>query len=212
MKRLRHRLSLCALLFVSISSWAQSNPQTKLSLNRAPLRYFSALELDAMEQENPTHYAALLYYFTASFSVQAYNCEGCEVDYTTFYNYYLFNIKEHESLRLNSESYSFVYRDKFLVSLHPETELRSAMGMGLEQAMRKDLRPLPVYTDSGNPELDYANYTLEMKRWKLDFPEAYREISARSSVAHIPLQEFINLPEARKNDLNTRPNSYLLID
>lgn len=213
MKSLRQQLILlCALFFVFLTTHAQNTPQHDLSLHRGALRYFSGVELKAMEIENPSHYAALQYYFTNSFTVETIGCENCPLDYDAFYNYHLFNVQEHEAQRLSEEAYTFVYRDQFLISLHPHTQVLGEMGMPIDQVLKKDLRPLPVYVETGNPDQDYAQYRLEMKRWIRDFPEEYRAITARSGVLHIPYLEFLSLSNDRKNDLNTRPNAYLLID
>lgn len=188
------------------------NPIDNLSLNRAPLRYYSGVQLNSMSTSNSVHYDQLKYYFTNSFTVVPLKCTGCSVDANEFYNYDLFNIVEWESNRLPQSGYEFSYRDKYLVTLKPKNDVESALGRPIIGLLYKELRPLPKYVDTGNSAADYEQYQLEIKRWSLDFPEEYRQLTSERRLIKVHIADYLEMPQERKDYLNEGDNFYLLID
>ncbi len=212
MKRLHwHFLMLCFAV-ITTTGYSQENPQDQLRYNRAALRFFSGVELNAMETDHPDHYEALLYYFTRSFKVTPADCEGCEMDHTSLYNYDLFNVAEHESKRLDATEFTFTYREKYRITLLSKQTITGVMGMSVEQVMHKDFRPLPYYVDNGNMDADYANYKQALRAWIVDFPEEYRVLTSQRNIPKIRVADFLQLSNSRKTALHSQPNTYLLID
>lgn len=209
---LRCTLTCTLILLYPLLSHAQSNPQHDLRYHRGTMRHFSGNEIDAMKVSNPTHYAALLYYFTQSFNVTYIDCPDCKVDMESFYNQDLFNISEHEALRLQGNTYSFIYRDRYAVTLKSLSDIVSEMGMAVNQVMSKEPRPLPLYTDTGNPETDYQNYSLELRAWTYDFPEQYRLLTSEGNVLKLTIAQYLALSPERLTMLNSGTNTYILID
>lgn len=203
-------IGILALLFgITTLSYGQVAPE--LSQNRAVLRYMSSIDVEGIEAQNPEQFLNLKYYFTESFSVSSLN-PSQPVNLLEFYNYDLFNIKNFEHLRQQSEELEFNYKDKYVVVLKSLDDVQGEMTLGYDEILNKPFRHLPVYVNTGNPSEDYFNYKRELSVWANDFPELYREITSIRNVTKIRHQDFINMSSERINYYSLRPSSYIIID
>lgn len=171
----------------------------------------SSIDIETIEAQNPEQFLNLKYYFTESFIVSSIS-PGQTVNFKDFYNYDLFNIKNFEHLRRQSEEVEFNYRDKYIVVLKSSEDVQGVMTLGYDEILIKPYRRLPEYVNTGHPSEDYFNYKALLESWVHDFPELYREITSTRNVTKIKHIDFINMSSERINYYSLRPNSYIIID
>ncbi|XOV65922.1 MAG: hypothetical protein ACFHU9_09825 [Fluviicola sp.] len=196
------------------TTFAQNDAKSDLSLNRSVLRYYNGLEILAFENEAPSQYEVLSNYFTESFIVSPKKCIQCEVNYNQFFNQDLFNIIEFEGMRHQTDTVSFLFKDKYNVSLLPLSDLSGSLN-GADVFTLTQLvapRPLPEWSATGNDSEDYENYKRYLHVWIRDFPEKYRALTSDSSLTKIRVADFLNMPTARRNTITATPGTYLIID
>ncbi|MCR9170900.1 MAG: hypothetical protein NXI10_00295 [bacterium] len=207
-------LLMLSTVLCNSPAFTQSDAKSDLTLNRSVLRYYNGLEIQAFENESPGEYQALANYFTSSFIVSPKKCIQCDVNYNDFFNQDLFNIVEFESTRHQTDTVSFLFKDKYNVMLLPLSALTVSLN-GIDVSSMSELvapRPLPEWNPTGNDSEDYEIYKRDLKVWIRDFPEKYRTLTSGSSITKIRVAEFLNLPSARRNAFTATPGTYLIID
>jgi hypothetical protein len=202
-----------ALIFTIIATFnsISQNIESDLEFNRATLRFYSGLELIAFEEQEPETYNQLKYYFTQSFEVELLNCNTCAINVEEFYNLDVFNIANFEHLRLPNSTNSFVYREKYQITLLPLNVVQNEIGTTPESMLTKVIsRPFPEWISTGNNQADFELYHQEVMDWANDFPEEYRAMTSNPELFSIRYEDFVSLAPERKNIVLTKPNGYLI--
>jgi hypothetical protein len=211
-------LSLFLLVFFAMNSvcvLSQTDPQTNLRYNRAALRFYNGVEIERFQQDAAQDYDALLYYFTSSFEVRYINCtRECDIDYNAFYNQDLFNVVFHESKRELNNPVTFEFKEKYEITLKPENEvLSNCNGHQLSELTSLVVsRPLPQWESTGNDSLDYQTYRVALQSWTQDFPEEFRALTSGQGLRKIKINEFLSLPENRREAFTTGVGTYIIMD
>lgn len=192
---------------------AAQGPSTNMELNRAPLRYYSGVELTEFAVEAPTISNQIKYYFTESFTAKLIECEECAINTFDFYNQEVFNIAEHEDKRLVDSEVTFVYRDKYEITLLSRNEVIASIGITPEEVLELKIeRPLPEWNGSGDDAADYALYKEELQAWILDFPEVYRALTSGTDLMKISKEEFLAASQSRRQAIQAHQGGYMIID
>ncbi len=206
-------LALIGVAIFSSTGFAQG-PSTNMELNRAPLRYFSGVELEELANQDEIKSTQIKYYFTQSFDVNRIDCRGCEVEIETFYNIDLFNIVEFESLRLSQSEVDFTFKGKYKITLKSLEDVLVELG-GIEPAdvlKIKLSKPFPEWVSTGDDDGDFKLYKSSVDKWARDFPELFRTMTSSPDLLKISFSDFIVLIDNRKEELFTRPGGYIIID
>jgi len=183
-------------------------------LNRAVLKHITGSKLVQIQQEEPTRFNNINYYFSESFSIEKVACPTCPIDYDQFFNYDLFNIVDYEQLRQDQNEYSFHFKNgEYLITLKSNEAVESQIGTTSEILINQKVkRPLPKIADNGGYQFDYVNYKKNLEKWARDFPADFRALRGSTAVLKISYNEFNNLPEVRKNKVLNHSRGYLIID
>lgn len=200
-------LCTTALLF-SLSSIAQ-NGSPDLLRNRAALREYTIGELERFQQTDRKQFNKLNYYYTASFEASLIDCDTCSIALDVLINRDLFNVRDFEQQRQQSDEVSFVYNENYLITLKSIQEVESAEA-SIDQG--PELRELPVWANSGNDDLDYANYKQELHEWIMDFPELYRSRTSNGELLVLRFNDFVQLEPERRSILLSDHGNYLIVD
>lgn len=210
------RLMKTSLLFVFLLLGSSIISQTaieELGKNRTVIKYYPGFLLHEIDAAEPDKIDLIRYYFTESFIVTDLSCSDCRVDFDEFFNYYLFDVSQFENLRLQQAQNTFVFKEKFEVTL---VSLDDVL-VNLNGTLPADLlhlrvsRPFPEWNDTGNGMDDYAKYKNEVMKWARDFPEEYRTLTS-GSLLKVRINDFLSLSPERKTSVLTHPDGYLLID
>jgi hypothetical protein len=118
MKHFLSALLLSALLCISPARIAAQTASEAMS-NPVILGYYSAEELSEMERDAPEKLAAIIYYYTASFTVEPVECDDCIP-----FDPALFDVSKYEQYRLADETYSRTFEKYgFRLTLVPVNQL-----------------------------------------------------------------------------------------
>lgn len=188
-------------------------PVTNMELNRAPLRYYSGNELKQFEEVAPEKSEQIKYYFTESFIAHPVDCKKCPVDPDLFYNQFVFNIAEHESKRKDNEKVTFVYKEKYEVTLTSKMEVVSQLGLNPSEVLTLKIeRPMPEYQNSGDDSADFILYKEQLRNWIIDFPELFRTFQANSDLLKISIEELKQCDNEKRTKIFSNQAGYLITD
>lgn len=203
-----------ALLFIPLIGFSQLSFNDPLQ-NRALHKLFTGEEIQALQYNEPERFEQINYYLTSSFSCVDVDCAECPIDPHIFFNLDLFNVFEHEANRLPEAPYSFIYREKYLITLHSLNDLGTELGTTIspfELIHGIPFRPLPTWQASGNDAADFETYKIALVAWKTDFPDLFRTLLTDPTLLRIRYEQFIELSTERRLSLAELPYSYLIVD
>lgn len=87
------------------------------------------------------------------------------------------------------------------------------MGISFDAVLNfKAFREIPEWVETGNGVLDYTNYKSEIEKWAKDFPDKFKELTSTTNILKIPIGEFLNYSQSRKNAVLSHPDGYIIID
>lgn len=208
--------TLMLILFNVLTFYNYSQTQSNLELkdNRALLRHHSRNEITEIQLKAPIEYQLLELYYTASFQVERIDCINCYVNFEELFNYDLFNIIEYEHLRKSNEYYSFIFKEKYRITLHSTSWLEASLnGYELSELLNfRPLREFPIWSDTGDDDLDYLNYSQARDEWILDFPEIYRTKTNAGSFKIIRFDEWKLMQPSKRDQLLNGTVEILIID
>ncbi len=71
----------------------------------------------------------------------------------------------------------------------------------------------PKYIDTGNPELDQYNYKIAKEQWISNNYERYKELlnSGKNEITDIKEEEFLTMPEQKKQHILDNPDKYKIV-
>ena len=71
----------------------------------------------------------------------------------------------------------------------------------------------PKYIDTGNPEFDSNNYKMAKEQWISNNYERYKELlnSGQNKITDIKEEEFLTMPEQRKQYILNNPDKYKIV-
>jgi hypothetical protein len=209
MKYLCSKISFFIFLFFSFHSSAQVEFK-QVASNRVIQKHRTENQLKKIEESDPLRLQTLYAYFTNSFTFTVTTDE--EISLEKLMNIYHFDINEFEMSRLESMPSSFLYKDKFLITIKSKEELSILLnGYELNELLTSlPQRSFPSFINTGNNEQDFQNYKVKVWDWAKDFPEEYQEFTSSESVKHIRFSDYLQMSEG-KRALVTQGN-YLLID
>ncbi len=122
MKHFLQALVLSALLCIFPE---QVGAQTASEAMSSPviMGYYSAEELSELERDAPEKLATIIYYYTASFTVEAIECDECIP-----FDPALFDVSKYEHYRLADQVYSHTFEKYgFRLTLVPVNQLKYKM-------------------------------------------------------------------------------------
>lgn len=194
-----------------------SNAQTEFDasqLNRAIMREFNGEELQDLIENDLDRLNKLVYYFSHSFSVENTDCQGCIVDYNDLFNLSLFNVQDFESQRLEGEESTFLFKEKYSITLFPRTTVISLIGgiTPFELIHGIPERPFPLWISTNNDQSDFDAYKSELILWSADFPEMFLEKKNAANVLKVRFMQFVEMTNDQKNAVLTFPGGYLIVD
>lgn len=197
------RKILCSLLIVLTSYLVIGQSPSALGKFRHINKYYPGQTLYDLAN-SPGTLSAIDYYFNHSYSVSDQSCSSCPLDSISFFNTLLFDIREFEQMRMQSENTSIEFKG-FQIELESIDNVQAELGSySIDQmADLRVLRPLPKFVYSGNLEADYATYSHELDRWIRDFPEEYRALTSTEGLIRVKLDQFPLLADERKVLLET---------
>lgn len=209
MKYLCSKISFFIFLFFSFYSSAQVEFK-QVASNRMIQKHRNENQLKKIEESDPLRLQTLYAYFTNSYTFTVTTDE--EISLEKLMNIYHFDINEFEMNRLESMPSSFLYKDKFLITLKSKEELTLLLnGYALNELLTSlPQRSFPSFISTGNNEQDFQNYKEKVWDWAKDFPSEYQEFTSSESVKHIHFSDYLQMSEG-KRVLVTQGN-YLLID
>lgn len=202
------------VLFTQMSLGNAQNSQLELRNNRSVLRYFNGNDLVELQNVAPGKYHVLSEYFTNSFTVELASEEPGAINEVAFYNYDLFNVVEHEHLREPLNDVTFLFKEKYLITLRSQQWLDSELnGLSPQEILQISLpRPLPQWVSSGNTAEDYAVYKKCLEAWIRDFTEDYRQITSENLVPKIRIAEWNQFSQDKIEYYLNLPNGYIIVD
>ena len=193
----------CSLLIVLTSYLTFGQSPSELGKFRHIIKYYPGNSLYDLANTSGA-LTAIDYYFNHSFSVLNPNCESCPLDSLNFFNQLLFDIREFEHNRAQSEIVTLDFKG-YSIALEPIDLVQTELGsftIGQMGDLRA-IRPLPKFVYSGNLEADYAAYSHNLDKWIRDFPEEYRTLTSSESLIRVKLDQFPLLAYERKVLLET---------
>lgn len=155
-----------------------------------------------------------MYYFYASFEVSNLNCDTCVIDKTKLFNVHLFDVSEFESQRLQDESVTIVFKQRFSITLHSLEQVDDALdGKSIAELLTYTTpRPFPVWEEvTGDDDQDYALYKEKVYDWARDFPFQYRAMTNSPDLFKLSIKSFKELVPMRREVL-LNMELYLIID
>lgn len=193
----------CSLLIVLTSYLAFGQSPSELGKFRHIIKYYPGNNLYDLANTSGA-LSAIDYYFNHSYSVNDQACESCPLDSIHFYNTLLFDIREFEHNRLQSEVATIEYKG-FSIGLEPIDVVQAQLGnFTIDQLGElRAMRPLPKFNYTGNLEADYAKYHELLDRWARDFPENYRTLTSSSELIKLRLELYPTLSDERKEYLDS---------
>lgn len=150
----------------------------------------------------------LVYYYTASFEVEMINCNSCQVNLDSLFNYHLFDVSSFEYLRLPESIAEINYKDIYSIKLHSSNELNSARQL-IYQAQPFEL---PIFISTGQLSDDYSAYKAELNTWRNEHPYRFKVAMNSSEITVVKESEFLLLAESRRQSLLLNSNTYLIIE
>lgn len=209
MNYLCSKISFVVILFYSFYSSAQIEFK-QIASNRMIQKHRTVNQLKKIEESDPLRLQTLYAYFTNSYTFTVTTNE--EISLEKLMNIYHFDINEFEMNRLESTSSSFLYREKFLITLKSQAELSVLLnGYSINELINGlPQRAFPSFISTGNNEQDYQNYKEKVWDWARDFPTEYLEFTSSESVKHIRFSDYLQM-SAEKRAIVTQ-GSYLFID
>lgn len=202
--------ALCSFLVNAQESDLRDNPYQ----NRAVLKFYTGPELSQLESDSPVEFEKVRYYFGNSFSVVRTDCENCAVDYTTFFNIDLFNIREFENIRMEEDVIEINYRDKYSVTLYSKKAVRVKYDEleNSSASMRIASTSMPEYVNTGDAAQDYETYRNQLQDFVQSNIEDYEIHTSKPGFLVISVSEFNSLPAARQNSVLNHPAGYMITD
>ncbi len=209
MKYLCSKISFFIFLFFSFYSSAQVEFK-QIASNRMIQKHRTENQLKKIQESDPLRLQTLYAYFTNSFTFTV--STGEEISLEKLMNSYHFDINEYEMLRLENGPHSFIYKDKFVITLLSSVELSQLLnGYNLTELLNSiPARPFPTFVSTGNIDQDFQNYKEKVWDWARDFPTEYQEFTSSESVKHIRFSDYLQMSE-EKRALVTQ-GTYLFID
>lgn len=194
-----------------------SNAQTEFDvnqLNRAIMREFNGDELQDLMENDLDRLEKLVYYFSHSFSVENLDCQECIVDYNDLFNLSLFNIQDFESQRLENEESTFLFLEKYSITLFPLTVVTENIGgmTPFELIHGIPERAFPSWVSTNNEQADFDTYKSELILWSADFPEKFLEKKKAPNVLKVRFAQFVEMTNDQKNAVLTFPGGYIIVD
>lgn len=192
-----------SLLIVLTSYFVHGQSPSALGKYRHIIKYYPGKMLHDLEGVTGA-LSAIDYYFNHSYSVSNQSCSGCSLDSVHFYNKLLFDIREFEHNRLQTETRTVEYKG-YNIELKSKEVVQAQLGtFSIEQMGElRALRPLPKFKYTGSLEADYASYNRELEKWIRDFPEEYRTLTSSDGLIRVKLEQYPLLADERKVLLET---------
>lgn len=203
------------LLFFMMAFTSQAQTSYDMSqLNRSIMRHFSGEQLQALIENDSARLNKITLYFNESFEVKDYNCLECVVDKKDLFDISLFNIVDYETERKANEEISFVFKEKYLITLLSKTELNNLLGgiTPFELIHGIAERAFPIWDSTGNDQLDFNNYKTEMQLWSTDFPKQFLAKKKAATTLKVRFVQFTEMTNEEKNAVLSFPGGYIIID
>jgi hypothetical protein len=126
----------------------------------------------------------------------------------------LFNIYDYEVERLNNQESSFIFKEKYLITLLSKSDLNNLLGgiTPFELVNGLPERPFPSWVSSGNNQLDFENYKVQLHSWSIDFPKQYIAKKKSANILKVRFVQFIEMTAAEKTAVETFPGGYIIVD
>jgi hypothetical protein len=209
MKYLCSKISFFIFLFFSFHSSAQVEFK-QVASNRMIQKYRTENQLKKIQESDPLRLQTLYAYFTNSYTFTVTTDE--EISLEKLMNIHHFDITEFEMNRLESMPSSFLYKDKFLITLKSQAELTVLLnGYALNELINGlPQRAFPSFNSTGNNEQDYQLYKEKVWEWAKDFPNEYQQLTSSESVKHIRFSDYLQM-STEKRTIVTQ-GTYLFID
>lgn len=205
------RLLLQSIPFVVLTTVSGISYGQSLAINpyqnRIIQRHFGP-EIEKIQTDCPALMNELVYYYTASFEVEMINCNSCQVNLDSLFNYHLFDVSSFEYLRLPDGISEINYKDIYSIKLRSSNELNSARQL-IYQAQPLEL---PVFVSTGQLSDDYSAYKAELNTWRNEHPYRFKVAMNNSEISVMKESEFLNLPAQKIASFIGVPNGYLIID
>lgn len=205
---------LVCLLTISLFSNAQ-NPLEDPYNNRPLVKNITTPVLKDLEVNQPVEFEKLKYRYINSFDVERIHCDNCKVDYFEFFNLYLFDIEDFEDQREKTVDVSFIYKEKYEVTLYSKKKVSTAYASIIadhdNQMVNMLPTQLPTYNNTGSPTSDYQAYSAALLQYQTDYPEDYSKHISLNGFLTISYQEFYAMPENRQESVLNNPQGYVIL-
>lgn len=204
------RILIVCLLFSTVS-FSQNEVQN--NWNRIFAKHYTSAQLESTFENSPEIYSAINYYFKESFGFVMTDCQACPVDIDELINNKIFDVYEHESLRLDVDNYSFAYKD-YTITLFPKSIVYPQLDGLLPSEIISYIAPrdFPTFALTNDDNVEYADYTKRVYAWAKDFPEQYRTMTNSENLLKISIRDFALMGESRKAVVLNNAGGYLIID
>lgn len=209
MKYLYSTISLTVILFFSFLSNAQVD-FNQIASNRTIQKYRNENQLRKINEADPIRLQTIYSYFTSTFTYTV--TTGEEISIETLTNIYHFDVNEFEFLRQANAPHSFIFKEKFVITLQSISDLNALLnGYELPSLLNSlPLRPFPTFINSGNLEQDFQSYKEKVWDWARDFPNEYQALTSSESVKHIRFSDYLQMNEEKRTTVTQ--GNYLFID
>lgn len=201
-------LLLCVFLGTSGITFAQTSYAT-IGSNRMIQKHHKPERISKIAQIDPLRLQVLWNYFTTSFT---FSSSETGISVEELLNIQHFDVTEYEHLRQANTSAQFIYRG-ISITLKSTAELNNLLqGYNLTELVNElPMRPFPVWTSSNFTNSDFENYKEQVWDWARDYPSAYIQLTSDTSRLHIHFDEWKNLQDARRTQIQNEL-TYLIID
>jgi hypothetical protein len=208
MKYFYSKILFFVFLFFSFHSSAQVEFK-QVASNRIIQKHRTENQLKKIQESDPLRLQTLYAYFTKSFTFTV--STGEEISLEKLMNIYHFDINEYEMLRLENVPHSFIYKDKFVITLLSSVELSQLLnGYNLTELLNSiPARPFPTFVSTGNIDQDFQNYKEKVWDWARDFPTKYQEFTSSESVKHIRFSDYLQMSEEKRALVTQEPHLFI---
>lgn len=209
MKYLYSTISFIVCLFFTMNIRAQV-AFNQIASNRMIQKYRTEDQLRKINSSDAVRLQTIYAYFTSSFTFSVTTDEEISIEKLT--NIYHFDVNEFEALRQASTTHSFIFKEKFVITLKSTADLNVLLnGYELAELLHSlPSRPFPTFINSGNLEQDFVSYKEKVWDWARDFPTEYQELTSSETVKHIRFTDYLQMNEEKR--IQVTQGNYLLID
>lgn len=204
------------VIFLSLlifSTEAQTTYDTH-QLNRAIMREFSGEQLQTMMDSDLQRLEKITLYFNHSFTVEDYNCSECPIDKIDLFNISLFNVYDHETERLENQEITFLYKEKYSITLLSKSDLNNLLDGKTPFELIHGLpeRAFPSWVSESYEQIDFESYKTELQLWSTDFPKLYLKKKQSVNVLKVHFSQFCEMTNSERTAVLTFPGGYIIVD